>query len=381
MGLGNLFREYEKEIYTQYEVIGVTSNYKAEAALFSNYILLTEIQNYIYDYIMICSVAESELVNQLICMGVQKEKILLARVVFEEKSDFNIGELYSKSQKVLKTNFVDFWSDFNTSSNFILNMLSDRYIIELSDEPDIIFCSHFGEGHRNYKNCVKVFIETEVRPFDTKCYDYIAGFRYLNDKRFCHYNLYAPRRIANIQNRSGFSNINFAKRKFCNFIYSNDSWGEGAAIRKHFCMELSRYKHIDCPGRVLNNMQNAIADRQSVEWNSSRLAFLGNYKFTIAFENHRVDGYTTEKLWGPLSVGSIPIYWGNPQIGKEVDSEAFVDCNEFDNDFAEVIKRVKEIDADEERYMYMLQKAPLKKNFDSGYGDFKLFLDRIISQI
>ena len=77
-------------------------------------------------------------------------------------------------------------------------------------------------------------------------------------------------------------------------------------------------------------------------------------------------------------MGSIPIYWGNPRISKEVDPEAFIDCNEFDNDFEEVIKRVKEIDADKEYYMYMLQKAPLKNDFDSGYQKFKLFLDRII---
>lgn len=381
MGLGNIFREYEKEIYDRYEVIGVTSNYRTEAEMFSDFILPAHINNHDYDHIMICSMAEKELANQLICMGVKEEKILLARDVFEKESDLDIGGTDSEQQKVIKINFTDFWSDFKKDSNFILNFLSDRYTIELSDEPDIIFCSHFGEKHKDYKNSIKVFIETEVMPYDARCFDYIAGFGYSESERFCHYNLYAPRRTDGIQDRSRFSDFTFAKRKFCNFVYSNETRGGGAAIRKQFCMELSRYKHIDCPGKVLNNMQNAIVARESAEWNSGRLAFIGKYKFTIAFENHMADGYTTEKLWGPLSVGSIPIYWGNPQIGREVDSEAFINCNEFDNDFEEVIKRVKEIDADEERYMYMLQKAPLKSNFDSGYRNFRLFLDRIISQI
>lgn len=286
---------------------------------------------------------------------------------------FDIGGMYLKPQKILRVNFADFWSDFKKDHNFILNALFGRYMIELSDEPDIVFCSHFGKAHKNYKNCIKIFIETEVMPYDVKDYDYVVGFKYLKGERFCHYNIYAPKGISNIQDRSRFSDLDFARRKFCNFIYSNDSWGEGAVIRKQFCIELGGYKHIDCPGKVLNNMKNVITSRESAEWSSSKLAFIGQYKFTIAFENHMSDGYTTEKLWGPLSAGSIPIYWGNRLISKEVDRESFIDCNEFDNDFEAVIERVKEVDADEEYYMYMIQKAPLRNGFDSGYGNFKFF--------
>lgn len=89
MGLGQAFRKYEKEIYAQYEVIGVTSNYETEAELFPDYIPLSDINNHDYEYIMICSVAEIELINQLIDMGVEKGKILLASVVFEEKDKFH----------------------------------------------------------------------------------------------------------------------------------------------------------------------------------------------------------------------------------------------------------------------------------------------------
>ncbi|KZC09294.1 Alpha-(1,3)-fucosyltransferase B, partial [Dufourea novaeangliae] len=44
------------------------------------------------------------------------------------------------------------------------------------------------------------------------------------------------------------------------------------------------------------------------------LAFIANYKFTIAFENAICQDYITEKLWRPLIVGSVPIYYGSPSF-------------------------------------------------------------------
>lgn len=289
-----------------------------------------------------------------------------------------------ESRKTLKIQFVDFWKAFNRDINYIIAALYSRYRVEISDEPDILFFSHFGQEHKKYQNCIKIYVVSEVCCLNFADFDYAIGFYNVEDKRNCHFNGYAPRtikRINFIQNRNRFSDFSLAKRKFCNFVYSNEKWGEGTAIRKQFCIDLSRYKHIDCPGKVLNNMQNAISARFDENWEESKEAFLGKYKFTIAFENHMVDGYTTEKLWGPLRAGSIPIYWGNPSIGKEVDSEAFINCNDFANDFDAVIQRVKEIDADDEYYMYMLQKSPLKASYDPGFENMKNFLDEIIAEI
>ncbi|KAK3912501.1 Alpha-(1,3)-fucosyltransferase 10 [Frankliniella fusca] len=44
------------------------------------------------------------------------------------------------------------------------------------------------------------------------------------------------------------------------------------------------------------------------------LHFSAQYKFTIAFENAVCDDYITEKLWRPLTVGSVPIYMGSPSV-------------------------------------------------------------------
>lgn len=48
--------------------------------------------------------------------------------------------------------------------------------------------------------------------------------------------------------------------------------------------------------------------------NREFLSFVAKYKFTVAFENAVCDDYITEKLWRPLIVGSVPIYYGSPSF-------------------------------------------------------------------
>lgn len=124
-------------------------------------------------------------------------------------------------------------------------------------------------------------------------------------------------------------------------------------------------------------MKDAIISREATDWEDGKRAFIQKYKFTIAFENSSFPGYTTEKLYDSLFVGSIPIYWGNPMIDKEISSEAIINCNDFDDDFDAVIEKVIEIDRDDERYMYMLSKSPVKEKIDVGMKNIESFLSRV----
>jgi hypothetical protein len=87
---------------------------------------------------------------------------------------------------------------------------------------------------------------------------------------------------------------------------------------------------------------------------------LKSYKFTIAFENTYQVGYTTEKLWQPFLANSIPIYCGDPNVTRDFNPKAFINCNDYDN-FDDVIKRVIELDSDDELYMQMLRENPLNE--------------------
>ncbi|MFR1060543.1 MAG: glycosyltransferase family 10 domain-containing protein [Enterocloster sp.] len=90
-------------------------------------------------------------------------------------------------------------------------------------------------------------------------------------------------------------------------------------------------------------------------WHKDKRNFLQQYKFTIAFENVALEGsLTSEKLYDPIHAYSIPIYWGDPNVAERFNKEAFINCNDYDNDLDKVVKRVIELDQDDEAYMYML---------------------------
>lgn len=42
--------------------------------------------------------------------------------------------------------------------------------------------------------------------------------------------------------------------------------------------------------------------------------FVARYKFVIAYENSICNDYITEKLWRPLILGVVPIYFGAPNV-------------------------------------------------------------------
>lgn len=42
--------------------------------------------------------------------------------------------------------------------------------------------------------------------------------------------------------------------------------------------------------------------------------FISKYKFVISYENSVCNDYITEKLWRPLIIVTVPIYFGSPTI-------------------------------------------------------------------
>ena len=198
---------------------------------------------------------------------------------------------------------MDFWGEI--TSEYFLNILRENYDVQLSDDPDLLFFSTFGNEHLKYR-CFKIFYTGENTKPDFRSCDYSFSFEPTSEKnyqfpyfvrdRFFDSFLVGelPEWISNAQN--------IPKSNFCNFIYKNSR----ATERIEFCEKLATYKRVDCPGKVLNNMP--AFDDGNHNWRG-KLDFLKNYKFTIAFENEKSDWYTTEKLFHPFLVGSVPIYW------------------------------------------------------------------------
>lgn len=272
--------------------------------------------------------------------------------------------------KKIEIDFIDFWPGFHKTDNIIYNFLKERYIVEISEKPQYIFCSLFGKKHLKYKNVVKILLVGENIAPDFNLYDYAIGFYDINFKdRYLRYNLLLDENMVNL--------INDRKKeihpKFCAFVYTKNKLNQ---IRKDIFFKLSEYKKVDSAGRYLNNIGKTIG-KEKID----KIKFQKQYKFIIACENQSYPEYNTEKLLEAFASGGIPIYWGDPKICDIYNKEAFVNCNEFNN-LEEVKNKVIELDNDDEKYLNMLGKPVFNQNYNFQHEKEKLytFIENIFEQ-
>lgn len=252
-------------------------------------------------------------------------------------------------KKKVKINFTDFWNDFNKKDNFFWNIFSKEYELELSDNPDILFYSCFGNEYRRY-NCVRVsYIGENMRPNFKEC-DFSFSFDITPENprnyRLPLYVLYDD--LAKLTLPKKLEEILEQKTNFCAFVVSN----KFSRKRIKFFQKLSKYRKVDSGGGVLNNIGARV---------TNKIEFLKRYKFTIAFENSSYPGYTTEKIFEPMKVSTIPIYWGNPLVNIDFNTKSFINYSEFENE-DEVIEKIIEIDKNSDLYYEMLKQPSLNNN-------------------
>lgn len=275
-------------------------------------------------------------------------------------------------KKKINIKFVDFWSGFVDQDNFIYKTLSKKYEVIISDSPDYLFYSTFGYEYLKY-DCIRIFFTGEnIRPDFNLC-DYAIGFDYMQfEDRYLRYPQFMideyQREREIIKHKQVVDEV--GEKKFCNFIYSN---GDTNCPREDFFYLLSKYKQVDSGGRYLNNIAYRVEDK---------LAWQQEYKFTIAFENSYSSGYVTEKILQAFAAGTIPIYWGAPNVMKDFNEKAFINCNNYES-FEEVVQKVIELDTDEQKYLSMLNEPVFTKLAEESYlqEDYlKEFLCHIMDQ-
>ena len=274
--------------------------------------------------------------------------------------------------KKIKIKFVDFnvGLGFTKEKNDFVETLSKKYEVIQCDDPDYIFYSVFGADHLKH-DCVRIFYTGECYTPDFNECDYAIGYdRMRFGDRYLRVPLYRLLRYKNsydeiVRPRNFTIEDITAKTGFCNFVYSN-CFAQGARAR--FFDMLSQYKRIESGGCYRNNVGGPVPNKRK---------FQESTKFTIAFENTTYDGYATEKLVEAFAAGTVPIYYGDPNISTDFNPEAFINVHDYNN-FDEVIARVIEIDEDDELYLKMLNTPPVLNPSDNS--DMAEFLYHIFDQ-
>ncbi len=277
--------------------------------------------------------------------------------------------------------------------NYFHNLLTENFDIEFSEEPDFILFSTF--NGKNIKEiptleekATTIFWTGEnIRPNIKKC-NYAFGFDYeekVKNQNYLRLPLYAYFGAGkNLVKSKQFnpSKILKEKTKFCNYTYSKD-----AKERVEFFKELHQYKKINAPGRSMNNSPpitptnlyfllkplqlveglsgkytlSSMISRHFSNWRQDVMNYQKQFKFTIAFENSSYPGYTTEKIYHPMLANSIPIYWGNPEIGRDFNTKSFVNWHDY-NDDKKIIDVIIDLDTNDKKYIKMLSQPWFNKN-------------------
>lgn len=284
---------------------------------------------------------------------------------------------------MLKINFVDFWPNFNKTDNYFFHLLDSKYDVVIDEgDPDLLFFSVDYTKRRErdrYKNhrCKKIFFTGENVPanFDIdsveyprysigKC-DIAFTFEQIPDERNFRFPLWAfytdwfnvgyredrdPAylvpldHLTSTDNSSRVAAYRMRHSGFCNFVYSNES-GERVKILEG----IQEYKPVTCAGRLKNNTGILIRGRGDQIY---KIDFISMFKFTIAAENSKGNGYVTEKILHPLSVGSIPIYWGSDMVTDDFNPDSFINANHLS--VPEILEELILLDTNEDMYWEMV---------------------------
>lgn len=66
--------------------------------------------------------------------------------------------------------------------------------------------------------------------------------------------------------------------------------------------------------------------------NHGNFDVMASHRFTLGIENSSINGYVCEKIIYPMLCGSIPVYYGAPNIYDYVPGDCFINLRNFKND-------------------------------------------------
>lgn len=277
--------------------------------------------------------------------------------------------------KKLKINYYDFGKNFDAENHHFTKLLRTKYDVEISNEPDYIFYTVFGNKHHAFDG-IRIFWTGEQMCPNFNVCDYAFGHSYLTfEDRYMRFPLWALGKgniEKSLHRTEGMTDQQLLDRKFCCAVLGNGTQTDGA--RPKMLELLEQYKTVDYGGKYHNTVGHIYPP-------SEKVGFQRNYKFSIAFENTYCSGYTMEKLVDSFASQHIPLYYGNPRVAEEFNPKAFINAHDF-NSLEDMMAYVKQVDQDDELYLKIMHEPVFQPGALDRVSDEKVlaFLSHIFDQ-
>lgn len=233
---------------------------------------------------------------------------------------------------------------------FFVELLRRRYDVTIltdgDEEPDIMFYSCWGsQNNVRWTRCLRIYYTAERDCPDFNMCDYAIGLVNVGaTERFFHFPFYVfyndiMRRYETLPPIGDKAPL--LDRGFCSAVVTDPY---RSPVFFEVFNRLNEYKPVASGGRWNNTVGGPVADK---------LDFIKGYKFNIAFENMKADGYVTEKILESLVARTVPIYWGSRSVKDEFGEGSYIDISDFDS-LDSAVEYIKKVDNDDELYMQIL---------------------------
>lgn len=286
--------------------------------------------------------------------------------------------------KKIRLKLLGFWPGFDFEDSIFGRVLTRRYDIEMSEDPEYLLCS-FAAAPFEYTNydCIRIGVCWENSSPNFNQFDYFMGHDPIEfgDRYFwlpCFWDHPEYIFMAQDKHKTVPSDILAQKDIFCDLIYThgNDSFG----YRRKAFDRFSTYKKVVAAGRFLNNMPDG--KTVSIGEDKSKLALQRRSKFSLSIESVSHPGYISEKVIHPFAAWSVPIYCGHPKTAEILNSKAYINGADFDYDWNKILRRVEQLDQSDDEYLTMLHEPTFadERYVDKRFRQFEAFFTNIFDQ-
>jgi len=262
----------------------------------------------------------------------------------------NLKEYNSREKKVIKVKTTGFLAEH---FGWLKEKISDKFILEYdSPNPDYLIYNVYNDEDLNekYRNidAIRIALFTENEYPDMNKADYFFSNFHINYfDRYFKLNIFFWNNFNEIDSKRLEVINSPIRKKFCAGVISN--CGPPYEFRLNFIKKLNNYKTVDMGGACNNNIHRKVANK---------IQFLSEYKFSIAMENSRGDGYLSEKIVDSFRAGTIPIYYGDYLVDEFINPKTYI-LIKGEKDIEEKIEYIKKIDNDDKLYMEIMKEKPI----------------------